>query len=115
MPTSYQKARPHPRYKPYRLKDAAKNGQIIQINCMLCNRTVNFLASDLAKVYGPDHPASDSPFSCTTCETDEYLRVKARSPQAGDYGHMIVRRPGEIKKTQMWENVRLGDEPMHNR
>lgn len=109
MPASYQKSKPHPRYKPHRMRDAARMGQLVRIHCGMCNRTVHYLAEDLASTCDPNQPANDSPFPCAKCKTDEYLTVKLRMPALEDYGHLIVRRPGKVIKTQKWENVRLGD------
>jgi hypothetical protein len=56
------------------------------------------------------HEADLPPFPCSRCGTAEYVRVKFHHPSAGDYGHLVVRRPAGIRRTQTWRSVKLGDE-----
>lgn len=100
----------HPYRKPYSLGQAADDGLLLVVRCNGCRRTLHFLPSDLADLLGRDRPADEPPFACTRCETRAMMRVSLRLPEAGDYGHLLVRRPAEIVEIQKWRTVRLGDE-----
>lgn len=110
MPQSHQKARPYPGRRQYTLEDASRDGKLLQYKCRRCRRSAYYLAQDLAEVYSNHHPVDEPPFPCTNCETVENIKVSARIPDTGDYGHLIIRRPGEVKRTQTWQCVKLGDE-----
>lgn len=107
---------PHP-YRPgaesygrtYTLAEAAELGQIIVVRCTMCRRLVRFLASDLVTLLQPRRDALVPPYPCSKCGKAEYLSVKLNSPSAGDYGHLVVRRPGDVVRVQKWRSVRLGD------
>lgn len=105
MPIPYR--REHPGKPEHRMQDAAKAGQLIRVRCNLCHRTIYYLASDLVDIVGPNYPAHTPPFPCSKCGPS-YLNVKLHIPATGDYGHLIVRRPGEVKRIQKWQNVPLG-------
>lgn len=100
----------HPYRKPYSLGQAADDGQLLVVRCNGCRRTLHYLASDLVEFFGREQPAHKPPFSCTRCGNDHLMHVSLRSPEAGDYGHLLVRRPAEIVEIQKWRTVRLGDE-----
>ena len=107
---------PAPADKPSRypgtihtLGEAARQNQLIVLKCNLCRRSATYLASDLAKVLAPENDALLPPFACSRCGTTQYMRVSVRPPEAGDWGNLVVRRPGPIIRTQTWRSVRLGD------
>lgn len=108
MPESYDK--PHPYRKPYSLGNAARDGMLLVVKCNCCRRTTHYLATDLIELLGQDRAALDAPFECSRCGTREYMRVSLRSPEGGDYGHLLVRRPAGVVLIQKWRTVKLGDE-----
>nr|WP_306264936.1 hypothetical protein [Pararhizobium sp. IMCC3301] len=89
--------------------DAAKAGQLILVKCNLCRRAIYFLASDLVNVLNPDNTARNVPFPCSKCGKTDYINVTLRFPAMGDYGHLKLRRPDEVKHIQTWRTVTLGD------
>ena len=93
----------------YKLRDAAKDGRVVICRCTGCRRTIHYLASDLCEVLSGDLDALYAPFPCSKCKTRDYIFVSLRLPAAGDYGHLLIRRPGPVKVTQTWRTVRLGD------
>lgn len=97
--------------RPCRLKDAAQAGQIVGVRCALCQRRVNFLATDLVTILDPDQSAMDPPFPCSKCGKRDYINVTLQIPSGADYGHILVRRPAGIERRQKWATVKLGDEP----
>ena len=101
--------KPAPFHKRLRLSDAAGLGMLVIQRCNLCRRTTYFLASDLVEVFGPDREAKTVHFACSRCQSADWIDVRLRSPDPGDYGHLQVRRPGQIVTTQLWRTVRLGD------
>lgn len=72
---------------------------------------MNYLASDLVPIVGGLHYAHEPPFPCSRCKSTEYMATALLSPNLGDYGDMIVRRPGEVRQIQTWRTVKLGDKP----
>lgn len=110
MPEEYSKYHRHPA-KPVRtLQHAANDGQIIAVNCSLCRRSINYLATDLVQVLNPARPVDAPPFACSRCGTADYMSVKVKSPAAGDYGHLTIRRLLGIRTVSEWGNRSLGDE-----
>lgn len=108
MPEEYRKHRPYPG-TTYRLRDAAEANQLIVVRCATCRRMVRYLATDLVPLLGPDAPADQVPFPCSKCGSAAWMSVKVHTPMMGDYGHLVVRRPGPVRHTQTWLTVRLGD------
>jgi hypothetical protein len=108
MPEGYISARPYPG-KVYRLRDAAEANQLIVVRCVRCRRFARYLAADLVGLLDPMQPAHNPPFPCSACESTEMLKVTLHAPAPGDYGHLVVRRPGPVKHIQTWRSVRLGD------
>ena len=96
-------------FRRYTLRDAAKDGRLVICKCPSCRRTLHYLASDIAELLGGDWDAAQPPFPCSRCGSDRNMFVAMRLPLPGDYGHLQVRRPGPIRKTQTWRNVLLGD------
>lgn len=92
------------------LQDAANDGQIIVVRCGLCRRHVNYLANDMVQVLNPARPVDAPPFACSRCGTADYMSVKVKTPSAGDYGHLIIRRLLRIKSVSEWGNRKLGDD-----
>jgi hypothetical protein len=70
---------------------------------------VNFLAADLAAPLGETLDARGAHFPCRTCRTREYLTIKLRVPDPGDYGALLIRRPAGVRTTRLWKGVPLGD------
>lgn len=93
----------------FSMGDAAKLGQLIKVRCGGCRRTVFFLASDLAELFGEDTWALKPPISCSRCQHDTWLRIDTFTPRPGDYGQMVVRRPGPVKVIQTWRTEKLGE------
>jgi hypothetical protein len=96
------------RFQRYKLRDAAKDGRIITYKCLVCRCTTNFLAADLITIYSADQDAHDPVFKCSRCDSWDIF-VSFRIPAAGDYGSLLIRRPGPVRKTQTWRTVKLGD------
>lgn len=110
MPEQYTKYHRHPA-KPIRtLQHAANDGQIIVVRCGLCRRMVNYLASDLVQVLNPRRPVDAPPFACSKCGTADYMTVKIKTPSAGDYGYLTLRRLLGIRSVSEWGNRPLGDD-----
>ncbi len=109
MPAQYPAAHPYPG-TTYRLKEAAEANQLIVVRCRGCRRMVRYLAADLlALLREPSRDAYAPPFPCSKCGTADHMRVSMHSPMIGDYGALVVRRPGPVKRTQTWRTVKLGD------
>jgi hypothetical protein len=49
------------------LGEASRHGMIIRAECARCRKTADFLASDLAHVYGYGREFSSIPFRCDLC------------------------------------------------
>lgn len=109
MPQGYLPSRAHPAKPFHTIRDAAKDGQLLVQKCNLCRRTIYFLASDLVSLIDPTYPVHIPFFKCSRCETWEFIHVSVHHPSPGDYGRLIVRRPGKIVRTQKWRTVVLGD------
>lgn len=108
MPEGYHSPRPYPG-KRFRLLDAADANQLIVVRCLGCRRSVRCLASDLIHILDPRTVAHQPPFPCSKCGTAVEMRVSLHTPSAGDYGHLVVRRPGPVRHIQTWRSVYLGD------
>ncbi|TYC65629.1 hypothetical protein FMN63_24920 [Stappia sp. BW2] len=93
----------------YLLREAAKDGVVLQVTCQCCWKRANYLATDLARLLGGDRPVVWPPFDCSGCGNDRYVKVKVHHPEPGDYGSMRIRRPGPVKMIQTWQVVSLGD------
>ena len=107
MPAGHPPIHPHPG-KPFRtIRDAALDGQIIEVRCNGCRKRVNFLAEALCKVIDPKHPVHLPPFPCARCRTTEFINVKAKTPVADEVGKLVVRRPARLIQT--WRNAMLGE------
>lgn len=109
MPERHPSARPYPG-TVYTLHHAAESGQLVIVRCNGCKRSVTYLAADLERLLDPRRPADDPPFPCSKCGTKDYMRVTIRTPALGDYGSLVIRRPGRVKTTQLWRTVKLGDQ-----
>lgn len=94
----------------YLLREAAKDGVVLQVTCQCCWKRANYLATDLARLLGGDRPVVWPPFDCSGCRNDRYVKVKVHHPEPGDYGSMRIRRPGPVKMIQTWQVVNLGDD-----
>lgn len=108
MPAPPHKASRYPG-KFHTLGDAAELGQLIVLRCNLCRRTATYMATDLADLLGTGRDALAPPFRCSGCGKLGYIKVTLRPPEAGDWGHLVIRRPGPIRQVQTWRSVRLGE------
>ncbi|SOE18569.1 hypothetical protein SAMN05877838_3497 [Hoeflea halophila] len=113
-PEQYSKYHRHPAKPVSTLQHAANYAQIIAVNCSLCRRSINYLATDLVQVLNPARPVDGPPFSCSRCGTAEYISVKVKTPAAGDYGHLVIRRLLGIRSVSEWGNRPLGEEMRKN-
>ena len=77
------------------LREAAEHGLLVKLRCSI-------------DVYG-DQPLFDFRLACSRDGTDAYVNATYRWPEAGDYGHLEIRRPGAVITTQTWRTVKLGD------
>ena len=107
MPASHPPIRPHPA-KPFRTwRDAARDQQIAIIRCNGCHRSQNYLAEDLARVFGPDQPAHVAPFDCSRCKTKEFIGIRLKVPWAEESLTLKVRRPVKPIQRWIWRTVPL--------
>lgn len=83
-----------------------------KVRCVLhtYHRTSFHLCPSVGSVlcYSP-FKAVRPPFACGHCKTREYINVWVHHPSPGDYGQLIVRRPGKLIQVQKWRMVRLGE------
>ena len=93
----------------YPLREAARAGQIVVVKCTSCRRVVNYLAADLLQFLDPGRDVRFPLFPCGKCRTEEYLHFTLRIPSAGDYGHLVIRRPAGVQIRRLWRDVPLGD------
>lgn len=108
MPTPYRRERPYPgKYR--KLEDVAADNQLIEVYCSGCRRLVRYLATDLIEFFDERRDVMEPPFPCSRCGSDSRMRVNVISPDAGDFGSLIVRRPGPVIYTQTWRWTKLGD------
>lgn len=91
--------------KTHLLRHAAAENQLLIVKCNLCRRSITYLATDLVTVCDPGQPALTVPFACSKCRCTAFMRVTLTSPMAGDYGHIVVRRPGPVRRIQTWRDV----------
>lgn len=99
-----------PRYGIYRWSHVRDTGRLVQFRCLGCQRRMFYDPNDLIAVYG-DHDIAVLPFRCSRCGDREAIDVTMYYPEAGDYGHLSIRRPGKVRKIQTWVTVKLGDKP----
>jgi hypothetical protein len=69
-------------------------------------------ATDMVQVLNPARPVDAPPFACSRCGTADYMSVKVKTPSAGDYGHLTIRRLLRIRSVSEWGNRLLGDAPV---
>ena len=110
MPEDYHKYHRHPAQRVRTLQDAAEDGQIIAVRCSLCRRLINYLATDLIQVLNPSRPVDAPPFACSRYGSASYIDVRVKTPSAGDYGHLIIRRLLGVRSVTEWGNCPLGEE-----
>jgi hypothetical protein len=96
--------------KNHLLRHAAEQNQLVIVRCNLCRRSITYLATDLVTLLPPDRLALEVPFTCSKCGTTEFMRVKLTSPFPGDWGNLVIRRPGPVRMIQSWRTVKLGDD-----
>lgn len=95
--------------KAHLLKHAAEQGQLVFVKCGRCRRRAVYLASDLMALLGPERDALEPPFACSRCGTPEHIRVDCRVHFSDEVGHLLIRRPGPVRRTQLWRTVKLGE------
>ena len=95
--------------KAHLLKHAAEQGQLVFVKCSRCRRRAVYLAEDLIKILNPERDALLPPFPCSRCGTTNYIQVECRVYFSDEVGHLLVRRPGPVRRTQLWRTVKLGD------
>jgi hypothetical protein len=82
-------------------------GQVIEVTCFLCHRTVFYLASDLEQILPPTTVVWCLPFNCVECGKRDYLKIRVRLPDQRDFGRMVVRRPAGEKRVHLWRDEKL--------
>lgn len=98
---------PHPYKREHQLRDAASMGQVIEVKCFLCHRTIFYLASDLEQILPPTTIVWRLPFKCQQCRKADYLKIRVLLPDQRDYGTMIIRRPAGEKRVRLWRDEKL--------
>lgn len=93
------------RWESLTLADVAVDNRIYIVRCNLCRRTVHFLATDLALVYGAEHSAHGIFETCSLCRRSRWLHVTTRLPSHLDVGRLVVRRPS---RRWRWRDERYG-------
>jgi hypothetical protein len=89
------------------LGDCAREGTMITMRCNGCRRQVNFWATDLVAVLGPNHQAHVPPWPCTRCRTIEYVVMRSTYPSAADLqAGITVRRPVRQIVKWLWRDER---------
>ena len=94
--------------KAHVLKHAAEQGQLVFVRCSRCRRRAVYLASDLVTLLNPARDALLPPFPCSRCGTTSYITVECRVPFADEVGQLTIRRPGPIRRIQLWRTEKLG-------
>ena len=94
-------------FQRYRMSDAAKDNRLIVCRCTQCLHDLlprERSSEDKGWCVDPHVP----PFECSRCGRADYIHVALKIALVGDYGHIIVRRPGPVRRTQTWYNEKLG-------
>lgn len=91
-------------YRP-RIGKAAAAGHLIVCKCILCRRSVVYLASDLAEIYHREMFLEDL-FGgrCPRCGSGTGWSVRERMPSSSDVGMLQVRRPAGHRRIQLWRS-----------
>ena len=104
MPASRPPAHPYPgTYKS--LDQAARDGEIYELTCNACKRTVRYLAIDLINLVEGTWPIYQPIWRCRRHGT-EYLVSSSRRPRPEEYGRLMIRRPSRVVR---WRNEPLGE------
>jgi hypothetical protein len=101
MPVPYDKQKPANRYT---LEEAARYRNLVQHECVNCQRRVIFLPLDLIELFGPDADAYARHWACSTCGAIDHVRVTLRTPQTEDVARLTVRRLDRIKQVPVWRD-----------
>lgn len=107
MPASIPPVHPYPgNYRS--MADAARDNQIITVECAYCKRVRHYLASDLIafKIVPADWPVHKPPFQCRGSHSDNYMKVRAWSPAEEHLGRLYIRVPRVVIK---WDSKLLGE------
>ena len=78
------------------------------VRCSRCRRRAVYLVSDLVTLLNPARDALLPPFPCSRCATTSYISVECRVPFADEVGQLTIRRPGPIRRIQLWRTEKLG-------
>lgn len=97
----------HPYARPFSLREAAERNMLVAVTCNHCRRSVHYLASDLVGILDPRRPALAPFSSCAKCKSREYIKIKLRSVHPGDFGVLIIRRPGKTRLVRDWHDAAL--------
>lgn len=87
------------------LGDLAADNRLFVVRCHLCQKTENYLASDLATVMGAHRPAHTMFGHCPHCGKSEWVNVRVRLPDFDDIGRLRIRRPKSKRVVWSWEDA----------
>lgn len=71
--------------------------------CRHCQRTVHYLASDLAPIYGEMRHIGEIWGACPRCGRADGWRERERHPTSDDYGTLKIRRPAGFRQIRQWK------------
>jgi len=92
-----------------RLRQAAGAGQLIVARCLLCRRTVSYLAADLVEIYNGELYVADLFGGCCPhCRSGDFWSVRERYLTSDDVGHLRIRRPAGVRTIQLWRDEWYG-------
>lgn len=94
-------------YQPF-LWRAANAGMLVRCRCILCRRTVHYLATDLLEVFSRDAVIGNLWGCCPRCGSSDFWSESERYPSSDDVGHLVIRRPAGERRIQLWRNEYYG-------
>lgn len=77
---------------------------LVRCRCILCRRTVHYLASDLLEVFHRDRVIGTLWGSCPRCGTSDFWSERERHPSSDDVGHLVIRRPNGFRQIRQWRD-----------
>ena len=81
---------------------------LVRCRCILCRRTVHYLATDLVEVFHRDTVIGHLWGRCPRCGSGDFWTEDERHPSSDDVGHLIIRRPAGVREIQLWKNEYYG-------
>ncbi|TGQ46939.1 hypothetical protein EN859_004700 [Mesorhizobium sp. M00.F.Ca.ET.216.01.1.1] len=82
----------------WKLGNAHDCGQLVRVQCGLCNVKRWYQPSDLREIFGDIEAESvGSKMSCERCDKNEYMHVEMQNPSARERQGIRVRRLAEIR------------------